>query len=98
MSEKNLSVVVGRPIAINCPVNGIPTPKIVWYKDGAVLDVSERNYRLLAAGRRLEITMAEVSDTGRYKCEATNVAGKTDREFQLNVQGRFFFMSALKYV
>lgn len=30
---------------------------------------------------------AQIQDTGRYTCEATNIAGKTEKNYNLNVWG-----------
>lgn len=30
-----------------------------------------------------------MQDSGRYSCQATNVAGKTEKNFNLNVWGEF---------
>ena len=36
-----------------------------------------------------QISSAQVQDAGRYTCEATNVAGKTEKNYNLNVWGEF---------
>lgn len=30
---------------------------------------------------------AQVSDTGRYTCVATNIAGEDEKDFDVNIQG-----------
>ena len=37
----------------------------------------------------LQIDSSQVQDSGRYTCEATNVAGKTEKNYNLNVWGEF---------
>jgi hypothetical protein len=37
----------------------------------------------------LEIEDAQAGDTGRYTCEATNVAGKTEKNYNVNVWGEY---------
>lgn len=32
-----------------------------------------------------------MQDSARYSCEATNVAGKTEKNYNLNVWGEFIF-------
>lgn len=44
--------------------------------------------RILSGGRYLQINNADLSDTANYTCVASNVAGKTTREFLLTVNGK----------
>lgn len=37
----------------------------------------------------LQIDSTQVQDSGRYTCEATNVAGKTEKNYNLNVWSEF---------
>ncbi|OXB56883.1 hypothetical protein ASZ78_013391 [Callipepla squamata] len=39
-----------------------------------------------ASGHTLQITEAQVSDTGRYTCLASNIAGEDELEFDINIQ------------
>lgn len=34
-----------------------------------------------------QVNSAQVQDSGRYSCQATNVAGKTEKNYNLNVWG-----------
>lgn len=36
----------------------------------------------------LQIEDAQVQDSGRYTCEATNVAGKTEKNYNVNIWGK----------
>ena len=85
-TDFNISVIVDRPLVIECPAFGNPQPTIVWYKDGVEI-VTDYNpgIRILSGGRRLEIASADTSDAGRYACVAKNPAGVADREYILNV-------------
>lgn len=44
---------------------------------------------MLAGGRVLRLQRAQVSDTGRYVCVATNAAGLADRKYDLSVHGEW---------
>ena len=44
----------------------------------------------MSEGRQLEISRAEVTDTARYSCIATNEAGVADKDFDLDVLGKHF--------
>lgn len=43
--------------------------------------------RVLGEGRLLQIQPTQVSDSGRYLCVATNVAGEDDQDFNVIIQG-----------
>ena len=86
VSDRNMSVIADRGIVIDCPAKGVPLPKITWYKDNQeIFAENEPTMRILSNGRRLEITTADVSDTGDYRCVAENPAGKVEENFKLNV-------------
>lgn len=42
---------------------------------------------VLGEGRLLQIRPTQVSDSGRYLCVATNVAGEDDQDFNVLIQG-----------
>uniref|UniRef100_A0A8B9BNN6 Hemicentin 1 n=1 Tax=Anser brachyrhynchus TaxID=132585 RepID=A0A8B9BNN6_9AVES len=81
-------VTQGNEISLECKVQGIPEPAVTWMKDGHPL-VSGRDIRILHDGRFLQLRNAQVSDTGRYVCVAVNVAGLSDRKYDLNVHGEY---------
>lgn len=43
--------------------------------------------RVLGEGQLLQIQPTRVSDSGRYLCVATNVAGEDDQDFNVLIQG-----------
>ena len=45
------------------------------------------NVKLHAEGRRLELVNARVTDKGRYVCVGVNIAGRTTRDFIVNIYG-----------
>lgn len=47
---------------------------------------NERFY-ILGEGRLLQIQPTQVSDSGRYLCVASNVAGEDDQDFTVLIQG-----------
>lgn len=42
---------------------------------------------ITASGRIVRVKHTQVSDTGRYTCVATNIAGEDEKDFDVNVQG-----------
>jgi len=90
-SSSNLSVIIDRSIAIDCPVTGTPQPDIAWTKDGLPLSTNQNDdIRVVSRGQRLEVNNAEFQDAGQYKCLAKNAAGFVERNFQLHVWGQYF--------
>ncbi|XP_074858282.1 hemicentin-1 isoform X3 [Carettochelys insculpta] len=77
-------VILHSPLELDCPATGTPPPAIMWYKDGQPIEEGE-GYKILLNGRKLLISQAQVSDTGRYKCVATNKAGDHKREVDITV-------------
>uniref|UniRef100_A0A803YDW3 Ig-like domain-containing protein n=1 Tax=Meleagris gallopavo TaxID=9103 RepID=A0A803YDW3_MELGA len=69
---------------IKCKAQGIPEPAVTWMKDGRPL-VSGRDIAILHDGHFLQLRNIQVLDTGRYVCVAANVAGLSDRKYDLNV-------------
>ncbi|XP_047673954.1 hemicentin-1 isoform X2 [Tachysurus fulvidraco] len=80
----DVTVLVNKSTMLECHVDGSPTPKISWLKDGLLLN-PDRTHNMLSNGRTLQILNAQVSDTGRYVCVAENVAGNAEKYFSLNV-------------
>ena len=66
---------------------GIPPPKVIWMKNNEEFVPEEHGIQLVAGGRNLEISRAQVTDTARYTCIATNEAGELRRNFDLEVLG-----------
>ncbi|XP_051581270.1 hemicentin-1-like isoform X1 [Myxocyprinus asiaticus] len=79
-----LNMRAGKYITLECESNAVPPPIITWYKNGRPI-TETANLRILADGQMLELKETEVSDTGRYVCKATNVAGQVDKNFHLNI-------------
>lgn len=68
----NATAASNTTIIIRCPVSGIPTPVVIWEKDGVLLINEEK---LSVRGDSLLIRGAEVEDSAKYTCRVGNVAG-----------------------
>ncbi|XP_077463990.1 hemicentin-1 [Stigmatopora argus] len=79
------SVVLNKPISLECISSGIPAPTITWIKDGRPVDTSQENFKLDSAGRALKVTGAREEDAGKYTCLATNAAGEAKKSIRLSV-------------
>lgn len=61
-------------------------PQVRWLKDGQAL-AEAGDPRILSSGRSLQISEAQLLDTGRYTCLASNAAGDRSKTYSLNVLG-----------
>lgn len=86
-SPDHMTPIQNTPLVINCPISGVPTPNITWYKDGEVIS-SSNHVTISANGRRLTVTDTQVDDSGSYKCVGENTAGKEEKTFLVKVNGR----------
>ncbi|CAG7730692.1 unnamed protein product, partial [Allacma fusca] len=64
-------------IYMEVEVIGTPTPTIVWFKDGVLLDVRNPEYQFRSEGNRhiLIVPNATVDKSGQYMVKASNEAG-----------------------
>lgn len=110
------SVVLHKPISLECISSGIPPPSITWIKDGRPVDTTQDHLKvghltltkshktlvdwqiiqllrclyilqLESAGRILKVTAAQLEDSGKYTCLATNAAGEAQQHIRLSVHG-----------
>ncbi|KAM4629779.1 hemicentin-1 [Polymixia lowei] len=85
LAPKEVKIKVNNTLTLECEAQAIPTPALQWYKDGQVLWANE-HVSITANGRIVQIKHAQVSDTGRYTCVATNIAGEDEKDFDVNIQ------------
>lgn len=87
-----LEVNEGDSLVLTCPTtSSVPPPTIQWIKDGNPLSFllqersDEAQMKLSDDQRSLTIIEAHPSDNGNYSCVATNLAGRTDAKFLVDV-------------
>ncbi|XP_019412229.1 PREDICTED: hemicentin-1 isoform X1 [Crocodylus porosus] len=85
LSPKEVKIKINNSLTLECEAHGIPAASISWYKDGQPL-TPDAHITIQAGGRSLQIKEAQVSDTGRYTCVASNIAGEDEMEFDVNIQ------------
>ena len=61
----------GSSVTFSSDANGIPEPTFSWSKDGSAVTASDR-IRLSANSKQLSITNVNGTDSGEYRCVATN--------------------------
>ncbi|XP_064291549.1 uncharacterized protein LOC135309328 [Passer domesticus] len=73
------STFVGASVCFQCLVTGSPRPSVRWYKDGVLLEGDRYCAQEEQNGlHSLTIENLMQSDSGRYKCIATNRAGTAE--------------------
>lgn len=84
--KKEFEIVENKTLHINCPVEGVPFPSILWLKDRTpLLDFPYENIQVINEGQRLMVIQAKVKDSTKYTCQATNIAGQVKETFTLKV-------------
>uniref|UniRef100_A0A663MAV3 Ig-like domain-containing protein n=1 Tax=Athene cunicularia TaxID=194338 RepID=A0A663MAV3_ATHCN len=83
------STFVGASACFHCLVTGSPHPSIHWYKDGVLLE-GDRYCVQEEQGGSHSLTIEDLmqSDSGQYKCIATNRAGTITCSAHLHVRQR----------
>ncbi|KAG8556200.1 hypothetical protein GDO81_017963 [Engystomops pustulosus] len=82
--EQNVTVQLDQTLVLKCESSAVPPPVLSWYKDWRPL-VKGPGVNISNNGSVLQIDGAQVKDAGRYSCEAVNVAGKTEKNFNVNI-------------
>ncbi|GFS46965.1 hemicentin-1 [Trichonephila inaurata madagascariensis] len=80
--KENLSAVIGSSGKLHCSADGYPPPDIAWSKDGNIITDDDN---IAIKDGVLELTNIDLTHNGTYICEASNVAGKETKTFELNV-------------
>ncbi|XP_075295707.1 hemicentin-2 [Opisthocomus hoazin] len=83
-SVVDLAVLENGTASLECLASGLPAPNIAWYKGQDPLS-ARPGWTLSQDGKHLEIQRAQLSDTGSYRCVASNVAGVTELWYSLQV-------------
>ena len=83
---------IGEPFFLQCTVTGIPSPTIIWMKDGIPLNVSTLPIVSLLKkpnSSRIVISKAAgIEYNGMYTCIASNDAGSVSSSFLIQLQGQ----------
>uniref|UniRef100_A0A2K6K1Q6 Hemicentin-2 n=1 Tax=Rhinopithecus bieti TaxID=61621 RepID=A0A2K6K1Q6_RHIBE len=82
----NKAVLENASVTLECLASGVPPPDVSWFKGHQPVS-SWMGVTVSADGRVLRIEQAQLSDAGSYRCVASNVAGSTELQFDLRVNG-----------
>ncbi|GBM98114.1 Hemicentin-1, partial [Araneus ventricosus] len=80
--KENLSAVIGSSGKLHCSAHGYPPPDIAWYKDGNIITDDEN---MAIKNGVLEFSNLDLTHNGSYICEASNIAGKETKTFNVNI-------------
>ena len=75
----------GTTALLPCDTAGDPLPTIKWYRDGKSLPGKDTHFHQLPNGA-LQITALRSSDSGSYRCVASNKAGTEEQTVELTVK------------
>ena len=64
----------GSSVTFSCDANGVPEPTFSWSKDGSAVTADNR-ISLSADNKQLSLTNVNRTDSGEYRCVATNSVG-----------------------
>jgi len=75
----------GDEAEIVCRVHAVPSPTIVWSKDGQVISSSQR-VKIANLGSRHTLMISQVNseDFGKYTCQASNSLGSSQRMIEMS--------------
>ncbi|KAI1236572.1 hypothetical protein IHE44_0014825 [Lamprotornis superbus] len=82
--DLHVYVLLGQVLELRCRSSAVPPPRLTWLRDGRPL-LQKPGLSISGDGSLLKIEGAQVQDAGRYTCEATNVAGKTEKNYNVNI-------------
>ncbi|KAJ1363943.1 Twitchin [Parelaphostrongylus tenuis] len=71
-----------------CTLQGNPTPKVEWFKDGAPVDQDRVQTTFRSGVCTLEIFNTRLEDAGTYSCTATNSLGEVTTDCTVTVQNK----------
>ena len=77
---------IKQPAVLHCKAVGHPQPKIIWYKDGVLLQ--HRGRFKISTNGTLLITKVKKKDAGRYRCKALNEIDWIAREVLIHVYSK----------
>lgn len=66
--------------------------QVRWYTgDGQLISKGSSLWQNLGSDQSLSNARAQLGNVGKHWCEATNIAGKAQKDFVVDVQGWFNF-------
>ena len=90
----------GSELIIDCVVSGIPSPIVMWIKDGNAFSGEDSDDRIFISSSlegdmsraRVRIKSAIIDDAGVYTCTASNDAGSASDMLRIQVNGKCYLI------
>lgn len=94
--EDSVKARAGEPITLICDVVGVPSPTILWQRDGMYLTQNTSDLTITDSGF-LTINHVTKESTGAYTCDAENLGGITQKTYYLQVNCKnLLFCTSIK--
>ncbi|CAH1270966.1 HMCN1 [Branchiostoma lanceolatum] len=77
---KDITIIEGESVELNCKSEGSPPPVVTWQKDSQNVRMN-----MIDDGQTLMLENARVEDSGVYRCLVANPAGNTTKVFNVSV-------------
>ncbi|XP_032334547.1 hemicentin-2 isoform X3 [Camelus ferus] len=79
-------VLLHTPVRLTCNATGVPSPMLIWLKDGnPVSTAGTSSLQVFPGGRVLTLASVRASDSGSYSCVAVSAVGEDRQDVMLNV-------------
>ncbi|XP_022645750.1 protein sidekick-like isoform X5 [Varroa destructor] len=85
---QNVTALAGETFSLDCNATGAPQPRVRWVFNEQEPVESQGRFRIDPDTRSLTVSRAEVNNTGRYTCEMSNSAGRTEASAYVTVLSR----------
>ncbi|XP_058980466.1 uncharacterized protein LOC101894461 isoform X1 [Musca domestica] len=86
LSLKDVSIVEGKPVRLDCIIVGQPEPEVIWYHNERPIKESA-DLKLLFQGDKCSLVIEEAyqDDAGNYKVVAINSAGEATSSCEVKI-------------
>lgn len=74
----------GKDVTLSCVFGGVPEPKVVWKKNGKIIETKTMRYENRVAKYTIEKTTVE--EEAEYTCVATNEVGSVETSCRVTLQ------------
>ena len=78
--DSSQTVKLGQATTLTCENTGIPTPNVVWFKNGTVI---QNNADYIVSGNQLTISNIQPDDLTSFQCLVSNEVGMAIKELFL---------------